>query len=323
MPDGLATPKPATLRSVSALIQAGFADPATRPALDAVAASYAIAIPPPLASLISSPDDPIGLQFIPSPAELITAPHESADPIADEKLSPIPGIVHRYPDRALLKPLLACPVYCRFCFRREQVGPDGGILTDAQLDAACAYLTAHKEIREIILTGGDPLILSPRRLSRILNQLSAIPHIEVLRIHTRAPIADPALVTDALADALDIETPLFIALHTNHASELTQPVQAALKKLQSRRIPILGQTVLLAGVNDSELALADLFRAMLRARIKPYYLHQLDAAPGTARFHVPPERGREILRNLRGKISGTALPTYIYDQPGGLGKIPL
>ena len=323
MPDGLATPKPATLRSVSALIQAGFADPATRPALDAVAASYAIAIPPALASLISSPDDPIGLQFIPSPAELITAPHESADPIADEKLSPIPGIVHRYPDRALLKPLLACPVYCRFCFRREQVGPDGGILTDAQLDAACAYLTAHKEIREIILTGGDPLILSPRRLSRILNQLSAIPHIEVLRIHTRAPVADPALVTDALADALDIETPLFIALHANHASELTQPVQAALKKLQSRRIPILGQTVLLAGVNDSELALGDLFRAMLRARIKPYYLHQLDAAPGTARFYVPPERGREILRNLRGKISGTALPTYIYDQPGGLGKIPL
>jgi lysine 2,3-aminomutase len=323
MPDGLVPPKPASLRSISALIEAGFANPATRAALDDVAGRYAIAIPPALAALITAPDDPIGLQFIPHPAELITAAHESVDPIADEALSPMPGIVHRYPDRALLKPLLACPVYCRFCFRREQVGPDGGILSDAELDAAYAYLSAHGQIREVILTGGDPLILSPRRLSRILSALSSIPHIEVLRIHTRAPVADPALITDALAEALDIETPLFIALHANHASELTPAVRTALEKLQRRRIPILGQTVLLAGVNDSEAALAELFRAMLRARIKPYYLHQLDAAPGTARFHVLPERGREILRNLRGSISGTALPTYIYDQPGGLGKMPL
>jgi lysine 2,3-aminomutase len=131
------------------------------------------------------------------------------------------------------------------------------------------------------------------------------------------------LITDALAEALDIQTPLFIALHANHASELTAQVRSALAKLQSRRIPILGQTVLLAGVNDNETALAELFRAMLRARVKPYYLHQLDAAPGTARFYVAPEKGRDLLRSLRGKISGTALPTYIYDQPGGLGKIPL
>ena len=323
MPDGLLTPKPATLRSVAALIEAGLANPASRLALDEVAARYAIAIPPAVAALITIPSDPIGLQFIPDAAELITAAHESPDPIADEALSPIPGIVHRYPDRALLKPLLACPVYCRFCFRREQVGPDGGLLTDSQLQAAYTYLDTHTEIREVILTGGDPLMLSPRRLSRILSALSAIPHIEVLRIHTRAPIADPCLITEALADALDIEAPLFVALHANHASELTRDVITALEKLQARRIPILGQTVLLAGVNDSEFALANLFRAMLRARIKPYYLHQLDPAPGTARFHVPPERGREILRNLRGNISGTALPTYIYDQPGGLGKIPL
>jgi len=323
MPDGLVTPKPATLRSVSALIEAGLAAGDTRAALDDVAARYAIAIPPALAALITTPDDPIGLQFIPHPGELTIAPHESADPVADEALSPIPGIVHRYPDRALLKPLLACPVYCRFCFRREQVGPDGGLLSDAELETAFAYLTSQPQIREVILTGGDPLILSPRRLSHILNALAEIPHIEVLRIHTRAPVADPALITDALADVLDIKTPLFIALHANHASELTPAVHTALEKLQRRGIPILGQTVLLAGVNDSEIALGDLFRAMLRARIKPYYLHQLDAAPGTARFHVPPERGREILANLRGKISGTALPTYIYDRPGGLGKIPL
>jgi lysine 2,3-aminomutase len=322
MPDGFVTPK-RTIRDVSGLISAGLAPQASRGALEAVAARYAIAIPPALQQLITSPYDPIGLQFIPSTAESITAPHENVDPIADEALSPVKGIVHRYPDRALLKPLLACPVYCRFCFRREQVGPEGGVLTNAELDAAYAYIAAHSGIREVILTGGDPLILSPRRLASILARLSAIPHVEVLRIHTRAPVADPALITEGLAEALDIPAPLFIVLHTNHARELTAAVLAGVEKLQRRRLPILGQTVLLAGVNDNEAALSDLFRAMLRARIKPYYLHQLDAAPGTARFHVPVERGREILQNLRGNISGTALPAYIYDQPGGLGKIPL
>jgi lysine 2,3-aminomutase len=323
MPDALPPLKPATIRTPAGLVAAGLAPAEARAGLEQVAARYAIAIPPALAALIETPEDPIGRQFIPNVAELITAPHESADPIADEALSPVPGIVHRYPDRALLKPLLACPVYCRFCFRREQVGPDGGLLSEAELAAAYAYIAAQPQIREVILTGGDPLILSPRRLAEILAALSAIPHVEVLRIHTRVPVADPALVTDALADALDISAPMFIALHANHARELTPEAVAAVTKLQRRGIPILGQTVLLAGVNDSEAALGDLFRAMLRARIKPYYLHQLDPAPGTARFHVPIARGREILANLRGTISGTALPTYILDRPGGLGKVPL
>jgi len=322
MPDGQTFPN-RTLRNAEDLIAAGLIPPGSGPAITALSTRYAIAIPPAFAALITTPDDAIGLQFIPDTAELITAPHESADPIADEALSPLPGIVHRYPDRALLKPLLACPVYCRFCFRREQVGPDGGLLTPAQLEAAYAYLAAHPGIREVILTGGDPLILSPRRLSAILTRLAAIPHIEVLRIHTRTPTADPALITDALADALDIPTPLFIAAHINHADELTQAAITGITKLQRRGIPILGQTVLLAGVNDTETTLANLFRAMLRARIKPYYLHQLDPAPGTARFHVPPERGRELLAKLRGNISGTALPTYILDQPNGRGKVPL
>ena len=322
MPDGI-LPQNRTLRAPEDIIQYGLAEESAREALNEVAARYAIAIPPALRALIQTPDDPIGLQFIPDASELITAPHESVDPIADEALSPVPGIVHRYPDRALLKPLLTCPVYCRFCFRREQVGPDGGVLSQADLTNAYAFLAAHRQIREVILTGGDPLMLSPRRLSEILSALSAIPHIEILRIHTRVPVAGPSLITDSMADALDIEKPLFIAVHANHTRELTADAVASVRKLQLRGIPILGQTVLLAGVNDSEEALGDLFRAMLRARIKPYYLHQLDAAPGTARFHVPPERGREILANLRGKISGTALPTYVYDRPGGLGKIPL
>lgn len=326
MPDGFVTPKHdsrRTLRSVDELIAAGLVSEGARVGLDEVAGRYSIALPAALRELIEAPDDPIGLQFIPDAAELITAAHEDADPIADEALSPVPGIVHRYPDRVLLKPLLACPVYCRFCFRREQVGPDGGVLTDAALAAAYAYIARQPRVREVILTGGDPLILSPRRMGAILTALSTIPHIEVLRIHTRVPVADPSLVTEELADALDIAAPLFIALHANHAREITSDARAALAKLQRRGIPILGQSVLLAGVNDSEAALGDLFRAMLRARVKPYYLHQLDPAPGTARFAVPPARGREILTALRGKISGTALPTYIYDRPGGLGKIPL
>jgi lysine 2,3-aminomutase len=319
MPDGIAA---RTLRRVSDLIEGGLAPEGARAGLEEVAARYAVAVPPALVGLIGA-DDPIGLQFVPSVEELITAPHESADPIGDEALSPVRGVVHRYPDRALLKPLLACPVYCRFCFRREQVGPDGGVLGPAALEAAYAYIAGQKGIREVILTGGDPLMLSPRRIGEMLRRLSAIAHVEVLRIHTRAPIADPGLVTEALADALDIAAPLFIVLHANHARELTPAVVEAVGRLQRRAIPVLGQTVLLAGVNDSEAALAELFRAMLRARVKPYYLHQLDAAPGTARFFVAPERGREILAALRGRISGTALPAYVFDRPGGLGKVPV
>ncbi|EKN00149.1 lysine-2,3-aminomutase-like protein [Acidocella sp. MX-AZ02] len=323
MPDGISSPKQRTLRTPQELVQAGLLPPEALADAQAVATRYAIAVPPALAARIETPHDPLGLQFIPDAAELITAPHEDADPIADEALSPIPGIVHRYPDRALLKPLLACPVYCRFCFRREQVGPDGGLLSADELDAAYTYIAEHPAIREIILTGGDPLILSPRRLGDILRRLQAIPHVELLRIHSRVPVADPSLLSDALLAALDIETPLYIAVHANHAREFYPEANTGLRRLSRLGIPLLGQSVLLKGVNDSEDALAALFRAMLRARVKPYYLHQLDPAPGTARFHVEPARGREILAALRGRISGTAFPTYILDRPGGLGKIPL
>ncbi|MDE2240713.1 MAG: lysine-2,3-aminomutase-like protein [Rhodospirillales bacterium] len=323
MPDGISAPKQRTLRTPQELVQAGLLPPEKLTAAEAVSARYAIAVPPALAARIEAPGDPLGLQFLPDPAELITAPHEDADPIADEALSPLPGIVHRYTDRALLKPLLACPVYCRFCFRREQVGPDGGLLTQDQLEAAYAYISARPAIREVILTGGDPLILSPRRLGEILRRLDAIPHVELLRIHSRVPVADPSLINQSLLAALDTQKPLYLAVHANHEREFSPSANAALRSISRLGIPLLGQTVLLAGVNDSEDALADLFHAMLRARVKPYYLHQLDPAPGTARFHVQPARGREILANLRGKISGTAFPTYILDRPGGLGKIPL
>lgn len=310
-----------TLRDTAALIDAGLVPETARGAIATVAARYAIAIPPTLAALIETPDDPIGRQFIPDPGESETAADERPDPIGDEALSPIKGIVHRYPDRALLKPTLACPVYCRFCFRRTHVGPDGGLLTSAELDAAFAWLADHPAIKEVILTGGDPLLLSDRRIARLLERLCAIPHIERLRIHTRIPLATPERVTDALAETLDIAKPLFVVLHANHASEFTTAGVAALRRLQRQAIPVLGQSVLLRGVNDSAEALRALFTAMLSARVKPYYLHQLDPAPGTARFHVPIAEGRALIASLRGTLSGIALPTYILDS--ATGKAPL
>jgi lysine 2,3-aminomutase len=316
-------PAPPTLRTADALAAAGLIEPTARDAVAAVERRYAVAITPAMHALIGQPDDPIGHQFIPDPAELATAPHESADPIADDALSPIKGVVHRYPDRALLKPLLVCPVYCRFCFRREHVGPGGGLLTRAELQAAYAWFAARPAIREVILTGGDPLMLSPRRLGAIVAALSAIPHIELLRIHTRVPVADPALVTDALADAMQGEKPLWLAVHANHAREFTPDARAALRRILARGIPLLGQSVLLRGVNDSAEALEALFRAMLAARVKPYYLHQLDPAPGTVRFHVPIEEGRRLLASLRGRVTGLAWPTYVLDIPGGHGKVPI
>ncbi len=311
------------IRAAEDLIAAGLAPPEARAALEQVGARYAVAITPAMRALIEHPDDPIGRQFIPDPAELDHAPHERADPIGDDALSPLPGVVHRYPDRALLKPLLVCPVYCRFCFRREHVGPGGGLLSDAELEAAYAWFRAHPAVREVILTGGDPLMLSPRRLGAILRTLAAIPHIEHLRIHTRVPVADPARVTDALAAAMDVGPPVWLVLHANHAREFTLDAVAALRRVGRAGVPLLGQSVLLRGVNDSVEALEDLFRAMLRARVKPYYLHHLDPAPGTARFAVPIAEGQRILRALRGRVTGLAWPTYVLDIPGGHGKVPV
>jgi lysine 2,3-aminomutase len=321
MPDG--SPPPRTLRTAEDLVAAGLVPPEQRAAVAAVADRYAVAIPPALRALIGAADDPIGRQFVPDPAELTLAPHETADPIADAALSPIKGIVHRYPDRALLKPLLACPVYCRFCFRREQVGPDGGVLNPTELAACYAWLAARPQIREVVLTGGDPLMLSARRLGEILRALEAIPHVELLRVHSRVPVADPERLTPDLSAALAVEKPLWLVVHANHAREFTPAARAALRRVQAAGVPCLGQSVLLRGVNDCTQGLEDLFRAMLAARVKPYYLHQLDPAPGTARFHVPIAEGRRLLAALRGRVTGLAWPTYVLDLPGGRGKVPL
>src|SRR4051812_5632528 len=223
----------ALLRDADALVADGLVAAGDRDAVAAVEARYAVAITPAIRALIATPGDPIGRQFVPDPAELTTAPHEQADPIGDDALSPVKGVVHRYPDRALLKPLLICPVYCRFCFRREHVGPDGGLLTDAELEAAYGWFSAHPEVTEIILTGGDPLMLSVRRLRGIISTLSAMPHIATIRIHSRVPTADPERLTEALAAAMETDRSLWLVVHANHAREFTPAAGEALRRVRS------------------------------------------------------------------------------------------
>jgi lysine 2,3-aminomutase len=325
MPQPIAQDQSRTLRSPQDLARAGLVAVDAVPGLEAVAARYATAITPAMSALITpgDPADPIGLQYIPDVAELITAPHELEDPTADAPFTPVKGVVHRYPDRALLKPLLACPVYCRFCFRREKVGPDGGLLSEAELQQALGWFEANAAIREVILTGGDPLMLSARRLGEILGRLADMAHIETLRIHTRVPVADPARVTAALVAAMRQTRPVFIAVHANHAREFTPDAAKALARLADSGVPLLGQSVLLRGVNDDALAMEALLRAMIRNRIKPYYLHSLDPAPGTARFQVPEAEGLLLMTELRGRLPGHALPLFVRETPMGGGKKPV
>jgi len=313
-----------TLRTPKALAAAGLVTDAA--GLQAVAARYAIAITPAMAELIDvcDPADPIARQLVPTADELIAAPGETADPIGDDAYSPVPGVVHRYPDRVLLKPTHLCAVYCRFCFRRETVGPgEDATLSDTDLDAAFAYIEAHPAIWEVILTGGDPMILAPRRLKAIAGRLEAIDHVKVIRLHTRVPVADPDRVTPALVEALKCAKAVFVALHANHARELTANARAACARLVDAGIPMVSQSVLLRGVNDTPQALEALMRALVETRIKPYYLHHGDLAPGTSHLRTSLDDGQALMRAIRGELSGLAQPTYVLDIPGGHGKVPV
>ncbi|OXE35316.1 MAG: lysine 2,3-aminomutase [Phenylobacterium zucineum] len=316
---------PATLRSVKALAAAGLIAPEALPALEQVAAKYAIAITPAMADLIETPDDAIGLQFLPQPAELQPMPQESADPVGDDLFSPVPGIVHRYPDRALLKITHTCAVYCRFCFRREMVGPEGlKPLDGAALDAALAYLANHNQIWEVIVTGGDPFILSPRRIADLMAKLALIDHVKVVRFHTRVPVVDPDRITADLVAALrTTDKAVYVALHANHIRELTPAARGACARLIDSGVPMLSQTVLLKGINDTPDSLGALMRGFVETRIKPYYLHHPDHAPGTGHFRSTIVEGQNIIRALRGRYSGLCLPTYILDIPDGHGKVPI
>ena len=317
---------PKTLRHLSELEAAGLTPANQRATLEKVAAQYAVAITPAVAGLIdrADPDDPIARQFVPHPAELVVQPEERADPIGDHAHSPVEGIVHRYPDRVLLKLTHVCAVYCRFCFRREMIGPAAAPLTAKQLDAALGYIAAHPEIWEVVLTGGDPLVLSARRLKQAVSRIAAIPHVKVIRVHTRVPVADPARITGELVRALKAKgKATYVVLHANHARELTDAAREACARLIDAGIPMLSQSVLLSGINDDPQTLGELMRALVECRIKPYYLHHGDLAPGTSHLRTSIEHGQELMRALRGRLSGLCQPTYVLDIPGGHGKSPI
>jgi lysine 2,3-aminomutase len=316
-----------TLRDPAELIEAGLVTPHRFVELERVAARYAVSLTPDMAELINPLDahDPIARQFIPDAAELEAHPGEQADPIGDDAHSPVEGIVHRYPDRVLLKLVHVCPVYCRFCFRREMVGPGRRrTLSAGALEAALDYVRGHPEIWEVILTGGDPLILSPRRLREVMRALAAIEHVKIVRVHTRVPVVAPTKVTSALIGALKASgKAVYVVLHANHPRELTERARAGCARLIDAGIPMLSQSVLIRGVNDDVATLGDLMRALVECRIKPYYLHHGDLAPGTAHLRTTIEEGQALMRALHGRISGLCQPTYVLDIPGGHGKSPV
>jgi lysine 2,3-aminomutase len=316
-----------TLREPSELVAQGLARAADLADIEKVAGRYAVAVTPDIAALIdrNDPDDPIARQFIPNVSELVARPGERGDPIGDDAHSPVQGIVHRYPDRVLFKLVHVCAVYCRFCFRREMVGPGKeSALSEHAYAGALGYIRAHPEIWEVILTGGDPLMLSPRRLAEIMVDLASIDHVKIIRLHTRLPVADPARITVEMVSALKVTgATTWVALHANHARELTGEARAAVARLVDAGIPMISQSVLLKGVNDSPAALEALMRSFVECRIKPYYLHHGDLAPGTAHLRTSLARGQELMRTLRGRVSGLCQPEYMLDIPGGAGKSPV
>ncbi len=308
---------------VEDLITRGPVAPERLDELRRVAEQFAVAVTEEMAALIdpSDPADPIAAQFVPRVAELNRAADDQPDPIGDERWSPLPGLVHRHPDRVLLKPILTCPVYCRFCFRREQVGKGNGLLAPAALDRAFGYIAEHPEIWEVIVTGGDPFLLSPRRIAAIVRRLEAIPHLAVIRFHTRVPVADPRRVGAALVAALTADKAVYVVVHANHPRELTPAMREAVGRLVRAGIPVLSQSVLLRGVNDDAAVLEALLRGLVAMRVKPYYLHHPDLARGTGHFRLGIDEGQRLVGTLRGLVSGLCQPSYVLDIPGGYGKV--
>ena len=316
-----------TLRTAADLVDAGLIAREAETDVAQVAQRYAVAVTPAMAELIDTKDaaDPIARQFVPDRRELDRSPGERSDPIGDHVKSPVRGVVHRYPDRVLLKIVGVCPTYCRFCFRREMVGPAAEAnLTAQEIETALDYIRAHPEIWEVILTGGDPFVMSPRRMDEITRALGAIAHVKIIRWHTRVPVVAPERVTADLVAALSSSRKtVYVALHANHPRELTAAARGAIGRIVDAGIPVVSQTVLLRGVNDSVETLAALMRAFVEARVTPYYLHHGDLAPGTAHFRTTLAEGQALMHALRQRVSGLAMPTYVLDIPGGHGKVPV
>jgi lysine 2,3-aminomutase len=290
----------------------------------AVAERYPFRLSASYAKLIKYPGDPIWLQTVPSEKELDDQDDLLPDPLHEEQLSPVPGLIHRYPDRAVLLVSNSCATYCRFCMRKRKVGIGASCNNDTvDIDQAIDYLRSKKQIKDLLLSGGDPLTLKDETLQDILLKLRTIPHVDIIRIGTRIPVVQPSRITPALCKMLAAHHPLFINTHFNHPAELTTDAQKACAMLADSGIPLGNQTVLLKGVNDDHETLKNLFIGLLKLRVRPYYLHQMDLVQGTGHFRTNLGNGIKLAASLRGKISGMAIPHYVVDLPGGKGKVPL
>ncbi|PJB72714.1 MAG: lysine-2,3-aminomutase-like protein [Alphaproteobacteria bacterium CG_4_9_14_3_um_filter_47_13] len=292
-------------------------------AITEVTRRFSEKITPAMAAVITHDSDPVALQYLPDIRELETRPEEHVDPIGDHTYSPVKGIVHRHADRVLFKVSSVCAVNCRFCFRKMMLGTPEETLNLQEVDEALAYIENHPEIWEVILTGGDPLILSPRRISRLMDRLEAIDHVRIIRIHSRIPVADPQRMDDAFCQLLNREKPVYMVIHINHVQEITPQAEQIFRRLHRNGVTLLSQSVLLKNINDTVEALESLYRKLVEMRIKPYYLHHPDLVPGTNHFRVGIEQGQLLMKNLRARASGLCLPAYVLDIPGGYGKIPL
>jgi len=310
-----------------ALVKAGLIETDAVADIEKVTQKFSVAISSQVVAAIKSGSEEeatiLKKQFLPSLEELIENPLELVDPISDKPHEVVKGVIHRYPDRCLLMPIQSCPVYCRFCFRRENVGKKKEALTETELTTAFSYINAHPEIWEVILSGGDPLILKPKTLREILLQLEKIPHVEVVRIHTRVPIVDSVRVTAELIQTLKIKKAVYVIIHVNHSTELSEMVVQACARLIDAGIPLLSQTVLLKGINDTVDTMGKLMRSLVKNRIKPYYVHHGDLARGTSHFRTTVATGKALMKALRGHYSGLCQPTYVLDIPGGHGKAPI
>jgi lysine 2,3-aminomutase len=310
-----------TLRTAADLVEQELIPAAEAAEIAQVAQKYAIAISPQLQEILHIPG--IKQQFVPSVAELNNSELDRPDPIGDQTHSPIKGIIHRYPDRCLLLPVRVCPVFCRFCFRRETVGPGNAALNETELQSCYAYIAQHPEIWEVILSGGDPLILKPQQLENIISNLDKIAHVAIIRIHSRIPMLDSARINAQMLKVLTMRRPIYIVLHINHPAEFTPQAIATINELANSGIVLLGQTVLLKGINDDTNILGSLMRSMVQHRIKPYYLHHTDLTAGTSHFRTTIARGQQLVAALRGSYSGLCQPEYVLDIPGGAGKSPI
>ncbi|MGH7167114.1 MAG: KamA family radical SAM protein [Nitrospiraceae bacterium] len=289
--------------------------------IEAIVGEYPMRITPTVMATIKARGDAIWRQVVPDPAELEDEDAE-ADPLEEDMMSPVPHLVHRYPDRVLLMVTNQCPIYCRFCTRKRLVGKPG-FLKKGELDRAIAYLKDHTEVRDVILSGGDPLLLPDHLLERILKALRTIPHLEIIRIGSRVPGTLPERITPNLCEIVKKYHPIYMNLHFNHPDELTPEVKAACGLLADAGVPLGAQTVLLKGVNDDPEIMTRLVHQLLLARVKPYYLYQADLTKGTNHFSTTVETGMAIISALQGHTSGMAVPHYVIDAPGGGGKVPI